>query len=239
MSDPIQPAPVRPDDPYGRMIHAASDALDTPDRETIGRFAQGVRQVIEGLVAHRAPLAEMEEAAGLIEQVADLLGRQPGQRAYESFAEAANADTPYTFFDNSPIIGMANPLAPPAELRIEGDQVIGSVVFGSAYEGPPGHVHGGYLAATFDELLGLAQTLSGQSGMTGTLTIRYRRPTPLHRVISLEAELIKVDGRKVTVVGRSFVDGQLTAESEGIFISLNSERFAQLLTARQEPGPAD
>ena len=234
MTDPI-PA----DHPYGRIIHAASDIVDTPERDAIGRLAQGVREIIEGLVAHRAPLAEMDEAAALIEQVADLLGRQTDQRAYESFAEAANADTPYTFFDNSPIIGMANPLAPPAELHIEGDKVVGSVVFGSAYEGPPGHVHGGYLAATFDELLGLAQTLSGQSGMTGTLTIRYRRPTPLHRVISLDAELVKVDGRKVTVVGRSFVEGQLTAESEGIFISLNAERFAQLLTTRQEPDPTD
>lgn len=234
MTDPIQP-----DHPYGRMIHAAADIVDTPERDAIGRLAEGVRQIIEGLVAHRAPLAEMEEATALIQQVADLLGRQPGQRAYESFAEAANADTPYTFFDNSPIIGMANPLAPPAQLSIEGDKVVGSVVFGSAYEGPPGHVHGGYLAATFDELLGLAQTLSGQSGMTGTLTIGYRRPTPLHRVIALEAELVKVDGRKVTVVGRSFVDGQLTAESEGIFISLNAERFAQLLISRQEPDPAE
>ena len=40
--------------------------------------------------------------------------------------------------------------------------------------------HGGYVAAAFDEVLGLAQDLGGQSGMTGTLTIKYRRPTPLH-----------------------------------------------------------
>ena len=224
-------------DPYGHLLRQASAAEESPEREAIGRLAQGVRRIIEGLVAHRAPVSETIEAVAMVEAVADLLDRQPGQRGYEGFAEAANADTPYTFFDNSPIIGMANPLAPPAELRIEGEKVVGSVVFGSAYEGPPGHVHGGYLAATFDELLGLAQTLSGQSGMTGTLTIRYRRPTPLHRLIGLEAELVKVDGRKVTVVGRSTVDGQLTAESEGIFISLNAERFAQLLVARKEPGP--
>ena len=55
----------------------------------------------------------------------------------------------------------------------------GTVTFGSAYEGPPGHVHGGYVAAAFDELLGMTQSLGGMPGMTGTLTVRYRRPTPL------------------------------------------------------------
>ena len=137
------------------------------------------------------------------------------------------------------MIGLANPLAPPADLRVEANRVVGSVVFGSAYEGPPGHCHGGYLAATFDELLGMAQTLSGQSGMTGTLIVRYRRPTPLHRRIDLEAELVRVDGRKVTVAGRSVCDGQLTAESEGIFISMDASRFSRLMQARQEGSPGE
>lgn len=211
----------------------------TPEREASFRLAAGVRRIIEELVSHPTPTSGLEEAAGLVEKVADLLGRQPGQRGYDGWAESANAGTPYAFFDNSPMIGLANPLAPPADLRIEAERVVGSVVYGSAYEGPPGHCHGGFLAATFDELLGMAQTLSGQSGMTGTLTVRYRRPTPLHRRIDLEAELVKVDGRKVTVAGRSLCEGRLTAESEGIFISLDANRFSQLLLSRQETPHSD
>ena len=82
-------------------------------------------------------------------------------------------------FDHSPFIGLANPLSPPVELEYSGDRVIARVTFGAAYEGPPGCVHGGYVAATFDEVLGAAQSLSGDQGMTAHLEIDYRRPTPL------------------------------------------------------------
>ncbi len=47
------------------------------------------------------------------------------------------------------------------------------------YEGPPTCVHGGVIAELFDELLGISNILAGPGAMTGTLTIRYRRPTPL------------------------------------------------------------
>ena len=84
-------------------------------------------------------------------------------------------------FDNSPLMGRANPLAPPVKLQIEADgRVTGTATFGSAYEGPPGHVHGGFVAAAFDELLGLVQIKGGTPGMTGRLTVHYRSPTPLH-----------------------------------------------------------
>ena len=35
------------------------------------------------------------------------------------------------------------------------------------------------IAETFDEMLGAANIVAGNPGMTGTLTIRYRKPTPL------------------------------------------------------------
>ena len=47
---------------------------------------------------------------------------------------------------------------------------IATVTFGSAYEGPPGCVHGGYVAAAFDEMLGFVQSLGGNPGMTARLT---------------------------------------------------------------------
>lgn len=222
-------------DPYNEMLRSASELAADPYRQGLARVADGVRRIIEGLASHQPPAGELDRAAGMIDAVAEMLAGQPWGREYGAFAESANAPTPYTFFDHSPMIGIANPLAPPAELRIEDDRVVGTVTFGSAYEGPPGHVHGGYLAAAFDELLGMAQTLSGRSGMTGTLKVVYRLPTPLHRRLDLEAELISVEGRKVTVGGRCSVDGRLTAESEGIFISLDAERFSRLLADRDQP----
>ncbi len=88
---------------------------------------------------------------------------------------------------------MANPLAPPVRVEIvdgpEGGprELRAEAWFDDPYEGPPTCVHGGVIAETFDELLGAANIVAGSPAMTGTLTIRYRKPTPLHATIRIEA----------------------------------------------------
>ncbi|MGH9302431.1 MAG: PaaI family thioesterase, partial [Acidimicrobiales bacterium] len=152
----------------------------TPYRAELHRLGEATRSVIEHLVAIRAPVEDLARAADLLEDVAAKLADYPQGRLYEGFAESANAGAAAGLFDHSPMLGLANPLAPPIRVDLVDDVVVGKVHFGSAYEGPPGCVHGGFLAAAFDEVLGMTQSMSGRPGMTGTLSIRYRRPTPLH-----------------------------------------------------------
>lgn len=73
-------------------------------------------------------------------------------------------------------MGSSHPLAPPIGLRGAGGYVVGEVTYGTQFEGPPGCVHGGFIAAAFDDILGAAQTLSCLAGVTGTLAVRYRSP---------------------------------------------------------------
>ena len=127
------------------------------------------------------------------------------------------------------MIGLSNPLAPPIILEVEDKTVHGRVRFGTAYEGPPGHVHGGFVAAAFDEVLGFVQSTTGQPGMTGTLTIRYRRPTPLDTDLRFEATVQRVDGRKIFAEGRLYAGDVLTAEAEGIFISVDVGKMQKLV----------
>ena len=206
----------------------------TPQRLEMRRLADAMRVVIDRLVATRAPQEELARAAEALEAIAASLDGYPRGHSFEGFAESANAGDPHAFFDHSPIIGRANPLAPPLDLAVVDGKVVGRAEFGSAYEGPPGAIHGGYVAAAFDELLGMAQSLGGKPGMTGTLTIRYRRPHPLHTEIRFEAELVRVEGRKIFTAGRSFADGELRAEAEGIFISVDFSKIAELM-ARRDP----
>jgi acyl-coenzyme A thioesterase PaaI-like protein len=89
---------------------------------------------------------------------------------------------------------------------------------GAVYEGPPGMVHGGVSALLLDQLLGEAAAAGGAPGMTGTLTLRYRRPTPLGEV-SGEAWIERVDGIKTIVRGElRNAEGETSVEAEGIFI---------------------
>jgi acyl-coenzyme A thioesterase PaaI-like protein len=70
--------------------------------------------------------------------------------------------------------------------------------------------------------------------MTGMLTIRYRKPTPLHVPLRLEARVVRTEGRKIFTEGRMFVGDTLTSEAEGVFISVDFVRMHQLMAARGE-----
>jgi acyl-coenzyme A thioesterase PaaI-like protein len=199
------------------------------------RLAAAMRLVIERLVQSDAPEDELGRAADALERYAIQLDAQPLSDKYEGWAETGPSGNVAAFFDQSPLIGLANPLSPPITLEADAEskQVRGHAVFGSAYEGAPGCVHGGYVAAAFDELLGYANSLSGNPGMTGTLTIRYRKPTPLHTELRFEAQLDRVSGRKIFTVGRVYAGELLTAEAEGLFISVDRERMRKLFEQRQ------
>lgn len=216
------------------------EALEaTPRRAAMRRLAHEMREVIEHLVSTTATTRELEQAADELEVMAAHYRRLPRGQTYEGFAEAANAGPEpfddaerFAFFDHSPFIGAANPLAPPIRLRHEGRRVVGEVTFGSAYEGPPGCVHGGYVAGAFDELLGAAQSLSGVQGMTARLITNYRRPTPLHTPLVLEGRVDRIEGRKIFAIGTMHDAETLTADAEGLFIAMDSEMFGAMLDAR-------
>ena len=110
----------------------------------------------------------------------------------------------------------------------------GSVTFGSAYEGPPGCVHGGYIAAAFDEVLGYSQTFSGQPGMTANLSIDYRTPTPLRTELRFEAWIEGTEGRKTTCRGTLHAGERLCAEGTGLFVSMKPGTFNRLVQERAE-----
>ena len=198
------------------------------------RLAAAMRLVIERLVPSNAPTEELRTAADGLERYAEALRAHPRLETGMGHSESATAGNIGAFFDQSPMIGLANPLAPPITIGRSGERtVFATVRFGSAYEGPPGTVHGGYVAAAFDEVLGFVQSLSGNPGMTGTLTVRYRKPTPLHEELKFEAEWVRSEGRKIFCEGKVFADGVLTAEAEAIFVSIPVERMKELMKQRQ------
>lgn len=192
---------------------------DHPARRAKHRIADHVRDIV--LRVSQLDAAALDEArlASLEEQVAQLsehLGRLPAIQR-ETGAHASGADG--NLFERSPLTGRSNPLAAPLRLEPADGRTLGHATYSAAYEGPAGAVHGGVVIAAFDDLLGVAQAASGLAGMTGTLTVRLVRPSPLHRRIDYEAGIERVEGRKITVWGRSQHGGELLAEASGIFIA--------------------
>ncbi|MCC5952445.1 MAG: PaaI family thioesterase [Acidimicrobiia bacterium] len=197
------------------------------------RLSDSMRIIMERLVATAAPTEVIIEAADALARVALSFDEERHGTLYEGFAEAANAGGDVeASFEHSPFIGRANPLSPPIALQELDGKVHARCVFGSAYEGPPGCVHGGYVAGAFDELLGATQSLSGAPGMTGTLTVKYRSPTPLHTELRFVGELVGVERRKIFTKGELYAGDRLCAEAEGIFISIDLDRWRTLMEER-------
>jgi len=86
--------------------------------------------------------------------------------------------------------------------------------FGPETEGPPGHAHGGAIAAVMDEALGLAAWAEGYPIVVGNLNVSFRAMLPLQKVVTLESKVVSVEGRKVMVHGRLICDEE-TVYAEG------------------------
>ena len=194
-------------------------------------LASAIRELMECLCETDAPEADLLEIAEQVRNSARQFSGQPRMTDPPGVAEGSLAAGMHMFMDRSPVVGLSNPVAPPVTLHPdhEAKVVRGSVTFGNAFEGAPGCAHGGFIAALFDEALGMACVFSSEGpGMTGTITVRYRKPTPIHVPLRIEARFDRAEGRKVFNHGKLFSGDTLLAEAEGLFITIARERFAEL-----------
>ena len=115
----------------------------------------------------------------------------------------------------------------------------GRAWFGPGAEGPPGHAHGGSMAAVLDEAMGAVAWMAGHKVVAVQLDTSFRRMLPLGTDAWLEAWVERTEGRKVWTASRLFDEaGAPFAEATALFVTLDPERFGDLLAraARAMPG---
>ena len=223
-ADPEAPAPRAV---WVELVHNLYDPDALPERVAASRrAANAARRVVAGLVASDADPATLDAAADALDAIAATLTHEKPRSRYHGtpgLRGGTGAD-PQTW-ESHPFLGHSHPFAPPIKIIREGDHSVALVTYSHVYEGPPGAVHGGIVAAGFDMVLGAAASMSKRAGLTGTLTVRYRKSMPLHREIRYEGWIDSVEARKTLVAGRATVDGELVAEGHGIFVSIPQSRL--------------
>jgi acyl-coenzyme A thioesterase PaaI-like protein len=198
------------------------------------QLAAALRELLARLPASAAPDAELRALVPVLRAAAERFaaaGRAPASdRPASLYAGMEN------FQDTGPIVGLSNPIAPPLEASVdpEAGVVRARARFSPAYEGAPGLLHGGILAAAFDELLGLATVFSGGPGMTRDLHVRYLRPTPILVDLHFTGRLDRVEGRRLFVSAEVEAAGVRTAEASGVFTAVGGEKFEQLAREREK-----
>ena len=121
--------------------------------------------------------------------------------------------------------GRSHPCSPELLWQEEPNRITGTVTFGQAFEGPPGHVHGGWVAGVLDHLMGMTHVRTGHPGMTGGLSVRYLKPTPLNQRIEVSAEATERDDKRTEVKADMRCGDTTTATAEAIFVRVNREKF--------------
>jgi acyl-coenzyme A thioesterase PaaI-like protein len=217
-------------------------AAPLPAIDGRSELADGIRELLHLLVGRPLPTEALDVAATEIRGVAERLSAAAGDGPPVRDVPIIG-DRPSSYFSTSLVFGEANPLAPPAQIwAVTGPggerEVRGSVTFGAAYEGPPTCVHGGALAQLFDELLGAANVLIGRAAMTGTLTISYRRPTPLLVPLDLESRHVAAHGRRIIAEAAVRHAGAVTAEARGVFVEVRRDRLREVVAANLADAPA-
>lgn len=197
-------------------MHDQTPCIDFGELESVyAPLAESLRRLIDISIRTEAGAAAVAAATSKIDSAAaELSGAlKPGP-----FGVHRNPDGQTIAWGNA-VVGLRNPIAPPLVIHHEPDGLVWSeFVLGAAYEGPPDTVHGGVCALVLDHVLGATAHQPDKPAFTGTLTLRYRRPTALGLPLRAQAHVERVEGVKTFAVGHLADEHGVTVEAEGIFI---------------------
>jgi acyl-coenzyme A thioesterase PaaI-like protein len=190
-----------------------SDAEIARRRGVYEPLTESVRELIDAAIRTEVPDEVIGEARRRIDEVVAMLRAEQIDGPYGVRYTPDFIGMPW----GNAVIGVRNAIAPPLRTRFHDNEVSAEFALGAAYEGPDHHVHGGVCAMILDHVLGEGASLDNVPCYTGTITVRYLRPTPLG-TLTARASIVARDGRKKIVRGTlSDADG-VTVEAEGVFI---------------------
>jgi acyl-coenzyme A thioesterase PaaI-like protein len=202
-------------------------------------MADAVRRLVRVVVTHEASPAETAAAAERLAALAAELEQWVPEPPPSRYALEGTPVEAEDYFPYDPVLGPYNPLALPVEVRWQPPRAVATACFDTAYEGPPGCVHGAVLAGVFDQVFNVANLRAAVPGPTAELRLEYHRPTPLDVPLRFEAWVESVEGRKVRSAGRLWHGDRLTVSAGGLFIAIETERIERLAESTSAPDADD
>jgi acyl-coenzyme A thioesterase PaaI-like protein len=179
-------------------------------------LAARIRELVEASVLVDGTTVDLRAAAARVEAVTESLrvGARDSPLLLAPLAGGGWVSV------HNPLEGPGNPLAPPLVWRrIGAESVLAECVFSVAHEGPPGRVHGGWVAAVLDHAVGRAVAAAGSPGMTASLTVDLHKGTPYGVPLVVEGRLARRDGRKLYATAELRVgDGAAVATATAVLV---------------------
>ena len=102
-------------------------------------------------------------------------------------------------------------------------EVLSPIVIPGRFEGPPGAAHGGIVAAYLDEILaGAAVSHTGRLYVTGELTVRYVKGTPIERPLLGRGRAVRDWGKYIDLEAtiEDWQTGEVVAKATARFLPI-------------------
>ena len=192
-------------------------------------LAESLRRLTETMLCVPALGAELADEVERIRAAIDGLERALAPHALHDPVPRMGAGpaTQRPYYVSGVVLGPHHPLRPDLRIAYEDGVTHGTVRFGVTFEGPPGCVHGGFVAHFFDQILGQHNLSARIPAMTGTLSVRFRKGTPILRELSFDVRHERRSERKVITSGRLHAAGEVFSEAEGTFVVPSSASWAE------------
>jgi hypothetical protein len=173
------------------------------------RYAAIVRRISSLVLQMESPSDAVAELCSALERAeTELAARAPTDPRPRI---GAKSDGPgRVYLDHSRDVGRYNPAFPLYTLQVEENEASGTVSFPILYEGPPGLVHGGFIALFFDLVIQHHNCALDMAGKTTRLDVAYSAPTPLQKELRFEIDRT-VEDRRIESTARLFAGDVLCA----------------------------
>ena len=196
-----------------------------------------LRDVTSQVLALEQEDADVEQLIADLRRAAAALEEKVPADLRPRIGPAADGDG-RVYVDHARDIGAFNPSFPEYELVVDGGHASGTVTFPLAYEGPPGIVHGGFLAVFFDSVVQHHHCDVGVAGKTTSLALRYRRPTPLLTPLTFTIER-RVEGDRIHSVAQLANGEKVVCEAEVEAIAGVRANLPEVSPRRPAPSPEE
>lgn len=149
---------------------------------------------------------------------------------------AADSDgTRRVYLDHAADIGAFNPCFPQYRFdHLDAHTACGRVTFPLVYEGPPGLVHGGFLGVFFDCIIQHQSCAAELSGKTRSLSVTFRRPTPILTELCFDIVRSEAD-RGIVSTARLLLDDTVLCVGEVDTVASSPDKLAGSRLGRRRP----
>lgn len=187
-------------------------------RDERRELGEALRRLLDVVVQTGGPPEELRAAAATIDEMTAKLAT--------SAVRAGMSVAPDSYRAHMSLVGgLSHPVAPQLRMDVNGDAGRGEVVIGPVFQGGPGLVHGGVLALLIDHAMGCVAATPQRPAMTASLTMRYRKPTPLGVPLTVSVRLDRTEGRKLHLSADIVAAGQVTVAADAVFLTLTQQNL--------------